>query len=127
MPGGNDSRNDKPADRCRRRGRRSPWLEGATSAAWPRCSVHALARTVRTTRSEPGSGPPMRSAAESEVEDQRADYAAKLAVSRAKRARAVRRSAELLAAVAVFVGDDNDTARLLEVPLHQVHAAHTLR
>jgi hypothetical protein len=49
-------------------------------------------------------------AAESEVEDLRADYEAKLAVSRAKRARAVRRSAELLAEVAVLVGDDNDTS-----------------
>jgi hypothetical protein len=53
----------------------------------------------------------------------RADYEAKLATRQAKRAEAVRRDAELVAGVAALVGDDNSTARLLDVPLCQVHAA----
>lgn len=65
-------------------------------------------------------------AAEAEIEDLRVDYEVKLAISRANRAQTVRRSARLLAAVAVLVGDDNQTFRRLDVPLHQVHGAGAL-
>ena len=57
------------------------------------------------------------------IERLRAAYEAQLAAARAKRDDAVGRSATLLGVVAVLVGDDSETARLLDVPLGEVRSA----
>jgi hypothetical protein len=60
---------------------------------------------------------------DAEIERLRVDFEATLAAARAQRDDAVGRSATLLGVVAVLVGDDAETARLLDVPLGEVRSA----
>jgi hypothetical protein len=62
------------------------------------------------------------SSIDAEIGRLQASYQTELAALRAKRADAVLQSSQLLAAVASAVGDD-DTARLLDIPVRQVQDA----